>query len=310
MNNIKIIRKIQRVLKWQFNHFEYKLSKMISPDWFDNVRYKLLIGERPNLKHPITWNEKLLWLNKNWQPDIKAELTDKLKVREYIKKMGLESLLIPLIGVWTNPYEIDFDSLPNQFALKCNHGSGTNIICKNKSELDLIDAKKKLKKWLSTDYGKLHNEKHYSKIKPMILCEEYLPAFEGSNSVIDYKIHCFNGQPHFFLVCSNRNTKTGQLTLTSFSLDWCHIYHLINDKKPDNGELNCPKNINKMIEYSKLLSNNFPYVRIDFYEINEKLYFGEFTFTPAANIMAYYNKETQIEYGKKLLLSNISYLNK
>lgn len=172
----EVLRKIPRVARSQWRHFEYNLSRKINLDWFDIARYQLIFGERPNLRNPKTWSEKLLWLNRNWQPDIKAELTDKLKVRDYIKKEGLEFLLIPLIGAWEKPEDIDFDTLPNQFALKCNHGSATNIICKDKTKLDFEEARNRLKHWLSIDYGKLFNEKHYSKIQPMIICEEYLPS--------------------------------------------------------------------------------------------------------------------------------------
>lgn len=302
MNLKELFAKIPRVVWFQWRTFEYNLSRRINLDWFDIARYQMLRGKRPNLRNPKTWDEKLLWLNRYWQPDIKAELTDKVKVREYVRKLGMESLLVPVLGVWSDPDEIDFEKLPQQFALKCNHGSACNIICSNKSTLDIDDAKEQLRKWLKIDYGKLFNEKHYSKIKPMILGEEYLPAFEGQSSVVDYKIHCFNGQPEFFLVCSNRNTLKHELTLTSFTKDWKHVNFLENEIESAEVELIRPANLSKMMDYASILSQSFPYVRVDFYEIDNKIYFGELTFTPAANIMTYYSKTTQLLMGEKLIL--------
>jgi len=300
-----LLQKVTRVIRSQWRHFEYNISRKINMNWFDVARYQLLMGERPNLKNPQTMSEKLLWLNRHWQPQIKADCTDKIKVRDYVKSKGLEHLLVPMIGIWSTPEEINFDSLPNQFVLKCNHGCGCNIICKDKSKLDILETRHKLSEWLKIDYSKLFNEKHYSKIHPKILCEEYLPTLDGQISIVDYKIHCFNGEPQFFLICSDRNRDKNTLTLSSYTLDWKRENYLVGESDKMNYILPKPKLLNNMIEYSRILAKHFVYVRVDFYEIEEKLYFGELTFTPAANVMPYYRKEFQEKIGDKLILPKL-----
>jgi hypothetical protein len=304
MNISELLKKVPRVIRSQWIHFEYNISRKISLNWFDIARYQMLMGERPNLKNPQTWSEKLLWLNRHWQPDIKAELTDKIKVRDYIKKQGLEFLLVPLIGIWESPNEIEFDKLPEKFVLKCNHGSATNVICRDKSKLDIEETKIKLSRWLKIDYGKLFNEKHYSKIKPMILCEEFLPALDGQISVIDYKIHCFNGEPQFIEVLSNRDNDIHKVTFIPYSLNW---EYLDWGRKKINHEdlISKPKSIKEMIKYARILSQPFPFVRVDFYEIDGKPLLSELTFTPAANIDSDYKMEVHRTLGGILELPKL-----
>lgn len=171
---MQILDKIKRTLLCQWRHLIWNVSKKINRDWFDHVRFKQTTGRKLNYKNPIYLNDKLMWLNRYWNSPLKVQCADKIRVHDYIKQKGLEKYVVPILGVWSNADEIDFDKLPMQFVLKCNHGCGYNIIVTNKQNLDIKKTIEKLNKWLKEDYGKLHNEYHYSKIEPKILAEKYL----------------------------------------------------------------------------------------------------------------------------------------
>lgn len=255
------------------------------------------LGVKLNYKNPKNMNEKLMWLSRYWQDPRKTECADKILVRDYVKKSGFEEILLPIYGIWNNANEINFEALPEQFVLKCNHGCGYNIICKERKSLDKDLVKNQLNKWIGEVYGKAYYEIHYAKIKPRIFCEKYLPSIE--KSVIDYKIHCINGKPYCFLICSDRDDSKNEITLSSYSLDWKHLNLL---KKEGPKDIPMPKNLKKMVNIATVLSKPFPYVRIDLYEIEGVVYFGELTFTPHGNIMDYYKDEVLLEMGRLLKL--------
>ncbi len=238
-----------------------------------------------------------MWLSRYWQDPRKSEYADKVLVREYVKKSGFEDILLPIYGIWDTADKIDFNLLPNQFVLKCNHGCGYNIICKDKSTLDKNAAKQQLSKWLNEVYGMSYYEIHYAKIRPLAFCEKYLSSLE--KSVIDYKIHCINGNPFCFLLCYNRDDSKDEVSLSSYSLAWEHLDYL---KKEGRINISRPKNLEKMIKIASILSKPFPYVRVDLYEIEGVVYFGELTFTPHGNIMDYYKDEVLLKMGELLKL--------
>lgn len=238
-----------------------------------------------------------MWLSRYWQDPRKSEYADKVLVREYVKKCGFEDILLPIYGIWNTADEIDFDKLPNQFVLKCNHGCGYNIICKDKNALDQNEAKHQLNKWLSEVYGMSYYEIHYAKIKPLVFCEKYLPSLE--KSVIDYKIHCINGEPFCFFVCSDRDDSKNEVVFSSYSLDWEHLNYL-KEEGPEN--IPKPQNLDRMLKIANTLSKPFPYIRVDLYEVEGVVYFGELTFTPHGNIMDYYKDDVLLKMGELLKL--------
>lgn len=255
----------------------------------------------PNLTYPSDLNEKLLWLSFYWRNPLKSRCADKYLCRDYATNVcGLpENLLVPLLGVWDTAEDIDFDALPNQFVLKCNHGCGYNIIVNDKSALDTIQTKKQLNQWLSENFAGNVSEIHYRDINPhKIICEKYLPAIGDDTSVIDYKLMCFNGSPSFILVCHNRD-ENGEPKLATFSHSWEQLFYTKNEKKID---LSKPASLNKMIEYAHVLSKDFPFVRVDFYDVAGKPLFGEMTFTPYGNILTYFTPDVIAKYGKILQL--------
>lgn len=297
MSSLRSIKIIPHVLRFQFRKLEYNLSHTINGFWFDSVRCRQVTGKRMYWRNPKGITQKLLWLNRFWQPQIKADCADKYKAKLYLKECGLSELIVPLIGVWNTPEEIDFDNLPQQFVLKTNHGCGTNIICTDKDRLDVEETRDKLRSWLKVDYGKQFNERHYSKIKRCIIAEEFLHTGEFP---ADYKIHCFNGEPYCFLFYPKHTDKTCERI--SFSLDWQRRYFIKEEEKYQY-DIPRPENLEKMLEYARILSQPFPYVRVDFYESGGRLYLGEFTFTPFSNIMDYFYKpEVCEDMGERLVL--------
>ena len=241
------------------------------------------MGKKLNLKNPQTLNEKLQWLKLyNRKPEY-TMMVDKVEVRKYIaEKLGKE-YLIPCLGVWDKVEDIDFDKLPQQFVLKCNHNSGKGMcLCKDKSQLDIEKVKKELKKGLKEKYFYHGREWPYKNVKPKIIAEKYM-VDESGIELKDYKIHCFNGEPHFILVCDGRFSKEG-LTEDFYDTSWEHID--VKRPKIPNKSVHHPKPLllDKMLELSKVLAKNIPFSRIDFYVIKNNIYFGEITFFPASGL--------------------------
>lgn len=218
-------------------------------------------------------------------------------MREYVtKQCGLsQDLLVPLLGVYKTADEIDFNKLPNRFVLKCNHGCGYNILVRDKSQMDADDVRRQLKVWMDSDYKAGLSEKHYELIKShLILAEEFLDALSDGESMIDYKIFCINGDPKFIHVCYNRDEKF-DAKLAAFTLDWKQF-------EGEPVDITKPFSLDKMLEYAKVLSKDFPFVRVDFYDVDGNPLLGELTFTPYGNMITYFSNETLLKYGKMLKL--------
>ena len=221
-----------------------------------------------------SFNEKLQWLKLYDSTPIKTMLSDKYLVRKWIKEKIGEEYLIPLLGVYNKFEEIDFKILPNQFVIKCNHGSGYNIIVKNKSQFNLSKAKSTINKWMGENYAfKFGLELHYRDIEHKIIIEKYMD--DNTGDLRDYKINCFNGKPFFLWVDSERHSNHKR---NLYDLNWTQLPYKVNTKYSTFQSPKKPKCLNKMIELAFILSKNFAYVRVDFYVINNKIYFGEMTF--------------------------------
>ena len=240
------------------------------------------MGTPLHLDAPQTFNEKLQWLKLYDRKPEYTMMVDKYRVREYIaQKIGAE-YLIPLLGVWDSPDEIDFAALPEQFVLKCNHNSGLGMcICKDKSTLDLRKVRRELRKGLRQDYYLPGREWPYKDVPRKIIAEKYMSDGSGSD-LRDYKFYCFNGEPRFCQVISNRSTKE---TIDFFDMDW-NFQDFTGFAFPgfphSETEIMQPRTFCRMQQMARILSNSIPFVRIDFYEVNRKAYFGEITFFPAS----------------------------
>lgn len=295
---------VRRCYAWCYDSF-FKTLALISPRLFYVVKCRFSALRRwPDLKSPRIFAEKMIWLTVNWRHPMKSQCADKYAVREYVKKCGCEDLLTPLIGVWNRVEDIDFDVLPQRFALKCNHGCGCNIICKDKTRLDLEDAKKKLRRWMKRDYGRYSGEIHYSGIKPRIICEEYLE--DGDNLMpIDYKFFMLSGRPYFCLVISDRKPGiVGHVRYHYYDPNWKRVRNVLRDARMDSdiSETEKPACYEKMLAAAVKLAKPFPFVRVDFYSINGRAYFGELTFTPAGGLEDKWTDEVQERLGALITL--------
>ena len=284
----------------------YKIIKKnlikISPELAIKLIYRISFKKKINLDAPKTFSEKLMWLNLYWNDDLKIKCTDKYNVREYVSKNLKSNILNDLYNVYNSVNEIDWSKLPDSFVLKCTHGSGTNIICKSKEKLNKEEAKKSLSKWMKTDYSLYSAELHYNKIKPRIICEKFIKSKNGELP-IDYKIYCFNGEPKITLVCEER--ESGKTKLSYYNNEWERLYLESGEKNLINSER--PKNHNEMLEIARKLAKGIPFVRVDLYDFEGRVLFGEMTFTPRGCLNTNISEEAQIMLGN---LIDINCINK
>ncbi len=249
----------------------------LSDEAYIKLMYYCIMDRKVNLKNPQTFNEKLQWLKLYNRNPIYTMMVDKYEVKKYIAETIGEEYLIPTLGIYSSFNEIDFNKLPNQFVIKCTHDSGGVVICKDKTKLDINSAREKINKNLKNNFFYVGREWPYKDVKPRIIIEEYIDDHKNED-LNDYKFMCFNGKVKCSFVCSERRSKEG-LKVTFFDLDWNKMpfeRHYPYSKK----NIAKPENYTKMIELSEKLSKNLPFVRIDFYEVNGKIYFGEITFFP------------------------------
>ena len=262
--------KYQKIYKHRFDkNFSYDNQKYLL-----ETQFKRYVGYKLDLENPRTFNEKIQWLKLNYKNPMVTKCADKYAVREYIKEKIGEEYLIPLLGVWDSPDEIDFDSLPKQFVLKVNWGSGQNIIVKDKSKLNIDETKEKLKNWMKPEANHYYDflEWAYKDIQPKITCEKYVEQMNGS--LIDYKFFCNWGEPKFLFLGIDRFIDT---KFNFYDLNW-NLLPVKNHYDNCTRKIPRPKNYEKMLEISKILSQDFPFVRVDLFEIEDEIYFGELTF--------------------------------
>ncbi len=281
MRNIKnVIKKIlpKKILYNCFLVFQKIKSKknMKSIKKEISKRYYRVYGNRLNWKNPIKYSEKMNISKVMFPTEIKSELTDKYLVRNWIKKQIGEQYLIPLIGVYNSFDEIDFDKLPNKFVIKCNHDSSSVTIVKDKNTINYKKLKTKYDYYMKRNYAFVSYEMHYKDIKPLILIEKYM-----GDSLKDYKFLCFNGKPYYCWVDFDRFNNHKR---NIYDMNW--ILQEFNQMNYGNYEKKVlkPKNFDKMIKIVTFLSKNFNHVRVDLYEIDNRIYFGEMTFTNGSGL--------------------------
>ena len=261
-------------------------GRVIPNELMSRFYYRLVLKKKLDLKNPKTFNEKLQWYKLVYCPNnpLVIQCSDKYKVRQYVIERGLGQYLVPLLGVWNNPDEIEWNTLPEQFVLKGNHGCAYNIICRDKETLDVSLMIKYMKCWLKEDFGLFNIEPHYDYIDKKIICEEYIQTRDGSMPD-DIKIYFFSGVPKLILVATEREKK---LKLTFFDTGW----NMLNIGKHENASgIEKPKLLDEAIEIATKLAGDFPFVRVDLYDCNNQIILGELSFTPAAGIAAYYTEE-------------------
>lgn len=305
MSNLKKKLKQNKIIFALYEQYQKMENKflceltVVAPEIVSKIRYKRNFQRKLNLKNPKYFNEKLMWLKlKKYANDpLVIQCADKYAVREYVENCGLGHTLVEFLGVWDRPEEIPWDTLPERFAMKCNHGCGYNLICQDKTKLDIKKAEEKLNAWLKDDFWKEYAEVQYRKIPKKIICEGYI---EGNDSAlpVDYKIYCFNGKPLYIGNFIERDIVTDHIQRGYFDLDWNPSDVFKGEMDPTLFEK--PGCLDEMLKYAEILSKPFPFVRVDFYEVKGKIYFGELTFTPTGCLATYYTDKAELELGELL----------
>jgi len=259
---------------------------LLSDKEYIEILYKKKFESIIDYKNPTRFSEKIQLYKLFYQKQVLRKLTDKLEVRKFIKEKIGENYLIPLIGIYNSFDEIQLASLPDQFVMKTNHGSGCVIICNNKNQLDWKLAEKKFHNWMNINYYWIHREFSYKDISPKIFLEKYL-----HNDLLfvpkDFKFSCFNGEPKIIEIYSDRFIN---LTSAYFDLDWNRL-SFRKSKSTTEYPIEKPKQLDEMISIARTLSAGFPFVRVDLYLLDEKIYFGEMTFYPGAGFTKFYPDE-------------------
>jgi len=242
------------------------------------IRFRIEKGHWPRLFSPRDYCDFIARDNYFGRHNKHAFLADKLEVRKYVEERGLSNLLVPLIGFWKDAGMIDFESLPNQFAIKCNHSCGMNIICYDKSKLDIEKTRKQLDNWMKQKHP-IYFEKHYKHIKPMILAEALIPSNSDGCFPMDYKIHCANGKPVFIQCCFERTMEEGS-KMVAYSTNWERLDYIAHTSHFKDKDVKKPKHLAEMLKDAAILSQGLKYARVDFYDTDDGVFFGEVTLTP------------------------------
>ena len=267
---------------------------LLSDKQFIKLQFKTIFGYSLDLNNPKTFNEKLQWIKLKDRKPIYSTMVDKAEVKDYVAEKIGEQYIIKTLGIWDKFEDIDFDLLPERFVMKCTHDSGGLVICKEKTTLDFEKTQRKIEKCIKTNYYKQGREWPYKNVKPRIIAEEYMEDTEVGE-LRDYKFFCFNGKVKCFKIDFDRfiehraNYFSKNKELLPFGEVVC---------PPDyNRKLDMPENLDEMIELAEKLAEKIPFVRIDFYSCNHKIYFGEMTFFPASGFGKFIPNKWDRELG-------------
>ena len=267
------------MLDWFYRLNRYNLLKWLPDKTYLKVFYRLKFDKKLDLKNPKTFNEKLQWLKLNDRNNDYTNMVDKYSVKEYVANLIGGEYIVHTLGVWNNFDEIDFDLLPEQFVLKCTHDSGGLVICRDKSQFDKQLAKIKIEKSLKVNYYWQSREWPYKYVKPQIIAEQYIQdsADNSEEGLTDYKFFCFDGEPKAMFIATDRAKRDTETKFDFFDMEFNHL-PFTNGHPNSDKPINKPEQFELMIELAKKLSDGLPHVRVDFYESEGNIYFGELTF--------------------------------
>jgi len=271
------------------------------PDKLDvKLLYFAFMGRWPDLISPKTFNEKLQWLKLFNRNALYTVLVDKYAAKQWVAAQIGEEYIVPTLGVWHKFEDIDFDKLPKQFVLKCTHDSAGLVICKDKSGFDKEVARKKISRCLKRNFYYVGREWPYKDVPPRIIAEQFLD--DNGHVPVDYKIYCFNGEPYKVMLCLDRD-KDEPTKFYSFDFKWNLLRHNVRGKMaPEGFTLPKPKSLDLMYECAKKLSKGIPFVRVDFYDLDGHMYFGEMTFYPDSGFDSAILPEIDQLYGSMINL--------
>lgn len=277
-----MLGKVKRYVQDPYYALGYDMIKksphLMTDKFYLSVLWKMVMGYKLDWKHPKTFNEKLQWLKLNDRNPLYTTLVDKYRVKQWVADKIGEQYVIPTLAVYNSVDEIDLDKLPNQFVLKCNHDSGSVVICRDKSSFDFEAAKQKLGEALKKNFYWEAREWPYKNVKRCIFAEQYLEENEGGG-LVDYKFFCFHGDPDCVMVCVDRHIK--QPKFYFFDKNWnLRRLNIRGKEAPEDFSLPKPTMLDKMFELAGTLSIGIPFVRVDFYDVGGDVKFGEMTFFP------------------------------
>lgn len=298
--------RVKKIVKKGYHQSIKILTSILGLELTTQLIFKIRTGKTLHLNTPTTFNEKIQWLKLYWQKEKIVECADKYAVRKYVSDKELDYILNELYFVCERPEEIVWDNLPSSYVIKTTNACATNIIVRDAKSVNKKEIIKTLNHWLKVDYGKEHLEPHYSQIKPKIIIEKYIESKTGI--LQDYKFFCFNGIPQFILVIDERNVETGYKKRGYYSLNW--EYMDITKLKKEHQLTNAkqPEKLDEMIDVARELSKDFPFVRVDLYEEEGKIIFGELTFTPHGGMAKYYIRNYEVELGNLIKLPSSKYV--
>lgn len=252
----------------------------------------------PDIRNPRDFNEKIMHMEFYSDTSAWSRLADKVAVRDFVASKGLADILIPLYGVYRTADEIDFDALPDSFVIKSNNGSAQAVVVDDKSAADQAAIKHAASHWFDRQFGIATAEPHYTRISPLIMAEKRLPTPDGSLP-IDYKFHCFAGRPINCLVCSGRNTDDFHSHFNLYNTEpWSELTDCVKQRYRASESFPMPEKLPEMLQIASRLSEGFPFVRIDLYEVEGKVWFGEMTFTPTSCRMDWLTRDALLRFGE------------
>ena len=286
-----------------------RIAKMVSDKIQLSLLHKVYTGNLVNWENPQTFTEKLQWLKVyNRRPEY-TQMVDKYAVKDYVANIIGEEYIIPTLGVWDKPENIDWNSLPSQYVLKTTHGGGSNgvWICKDKSTFNKEQCMKEIRRSLKSDLYRAFREWPYKDVPKRIIAEKFMSENSNdktSKDLADYKFYCFDGEPKYCQVIRDRNTNE---TIDFYDMDWNHMPFVGLNPVTRNGlnPVAKPLYLDSMISICKKLAKDIPFSRIDLYVINDKVYFGEITFYPASGFGVFTPREYNEILGKMIKLPNI-----
>lgn len=275
-----------------------KLNFLFPDKLYLRICFYLEMGKKLDLKNPKTMNEKLQWLKLYNRKSEYTTMVDKILVKDYVAKIIGEDYIVPLLGVWDNPEQIDFNTLPNQFVLKTNHSGGNTgvVIVKDKSKIDQKAIRERLHVSLKSDIYTRYREWPYKNVEKKVFAEAYL-----GDDLADYKFYCYNGYADAVMICVDR--QIGDPKFYFFDKEWnLKRYNKRGKEAPADFTLPKPDGVDKMFELASVLSKDIPYARVDFYNINGSVYFGEITFFPASGFDKNRLPESDLLFGQMIKL--------
>lgn len=297
-----------KIIKSYFNSPQYRfevnsrigINRILSDKFFLERYYYLKMGKKLNIDSPETFNEKLQWLKHYDQNPIYTKMVDKYEAKKYVGSIIGEEYIIPTFGVYENFDQIDFDNLPDQFVIKCTHDSNGICICRDVKSFNKEIARQKIQRSLKQNYYWASHEWPYKNVEPRIIVEKYMED-KKTPSLVDYKFFCFNGEPKFLYVSQgleNHNTAS----ISFLYLNWTFAPYERSDYKPFEQLPDKPQHYDDMIRIARKLSAGIPFLRVDLYEINGKIYFSELTFSPCGGYIPFKDEEHDLEIGHLLIL--------